>query len=64
MNIGLLFLESVSSGVITTAEINWITDHQNNFSRDEEAIALKLGRLIDTGLVQMGCRIQIGQKNI
>ena len=57
MNLGLLFLESVSSGVITSAEMNWVTSHQGDFSRVEEAIALKLGRLVDSGFIHMGCRI-------
>ena len=57
MNLGLLFLESVSSGVITSEEMNWITSNQPHFSRVEEATALKLGRLLDRGLIQLGCRI-------
>ena len=57
MNLGLLFLESVSTGVITSEEMNWITSNQPRFSRVEEATALKLGRLLDQGLIQIGCRI-------
>ncbi len=57
MNLGLLFLESVSTGVITSDEMNWVTLNQPNFSRLEEATALKLGRLLDRGLIQIGCRI-------
>ena len=57
MNLGLLFLESVSSGVITSEEMNWVTSNQPRFSRVEEATALKLGRLLDQGLIQIGCRI-------
>tara|TARA_Y100001968_G_C19058458_1_gene572577 strand:+ start:148 stop:339 length:192 start_codon:yes stop_codon:yes gene_type:complete len=56
MNIGLVFLESVSTGIITREEMTWITSHQRNFSRIEEATALKLGRLLDRGIIQMGCR--------
>lgn len=59
MNLGLLFLESLSSGVITREEMTWITNHQRNFSRLEEATALKLGRLLDKGLIQLGCRISM-----
>tara|TARA_Y100001968_G_C19149072_1_gene615255 strand:+ start:210 stop:470 length:261 start_codon:yes stop_codon:yes gene_type:complete len=58
MNLGLLFLESVSTGVITQDEMNWIAAQQANFSRLEAATALKLGRLLDTGLIQLGCRIR------
>ena len=57
MNLGLLFLESVSTGVITSEEMNWVTSNQPHFSRVEEATALKLGRLLDQGLIQIGCRI-------
>ena len=57
MNLGLLFLESVSTGVITSEEMNWVTSNQPRFSRVEEATALKLGRLLDRGLIQIGCRI-------
>ena len=57
MNLGLLFLESISTGVITSGEMNWVTSNQPNFSRVEEATALKLGRLLDRGLIQIGCRI-------
>ena len=57
MNLGLLFLESVSTGVITSDEMNWVTSNQPHFSRVEEATALKLGRLLDQGLIQIGCRI-------
>jgi len=57
MNLGLLFLESISTGVITSDEMNWVTYNQPHFSRVEEATALKLGRLLDQGLIQIGCRI-------
>ncbi len=57
MNLGLLFLESISTGVITSDEMNWVTSNQTSFSRVEEATALKLGRLLDRGLIQIGCRI-------
>ena len=57
MNLGLLFLKSISTGVITKEEMSWITRHQSKFSRIEEATALRLGRLIDKGRIQMGCRL-------
>ncbi len=57
MNLGLLFLESISTGVITSDEMNWVTSNQPHFSRVEEATALKLGRLMDQGFIQIGCRI-------
>ena len=57
MNLGLLFLESLSTGVITTEEMDWVANNQRDFSRTEAATALKLGRLLDGGLIQLGCRI-------
>ncbi len=57
MNLGILFLETLSSGVITPEEMDWVANHQRDFSRIEEATALKLGRLLDRGLIQLGCRI-------
>tara|TARA_B100000029_G_C17403197_1_gene897850 strand:- start:638 stop:811 length:174 start_codon:yes stop_codon:yes gene_type:complete len=57
MNLGLLFLESVSTGVITSEEMDWVTTNQPYFSRTEEATALRLGRLLDGGSIQLGCRI-------
>ncbi len=53
MNLGLLFLESISTGVITSDEMNWVTSNQPNFSRVEEATALKLGRLLDRALSKL-----------
>ena len=57
MSVGELFLESVSTGVITAEEIDWITAKQAGFNRQEEAIVLKLGRLLDEGIIQIGCRL-------
>ena len=57
MSVGELFLESVSTGVITAEEIDWITAEQAGFNRQEEAIVLKLGRLLDEGIIQIGCRL-------
>jgi hypothetical protein len=52
-----VFLESLSTGVITAEEIAWITRQQASFNRQEEATALKLGRLLDEGRIQIGCRL-------
>ena len=57
MNLGFLFLRTVSTGVITSEELDWVTNQQPTFTRLEEATALKLGRLLDGGLVHLGCRI-------
>lgn len=57
MTLGEVYLESLSTGVITQQEIDWITTHQEGFSREEEAMALKIGRLLDEGSLQIGCRL-------
>jgi len=57
MGIGKLFLTSISSGIITMDELKWITRNQLSFSRCEQAAALKLGYLLDTGQLNLGCRL-------
>ncbi len=57
MTVGELYLESLSTGVITPAELSWLTHGQDRFSRLEEATALRLGRLLDQGDIQLGCRL-------
>ena len=51
MEIGTLFLKSNSTGIITFSELDWITTHQSNFTRLEESIAIKLGRMLDAGTI-------------
>ena len=57
MSIGVLYLESISSGVITNGELAWIAKHQLDFSRCEQVAAMKIGRLIDNGQIHLGCRL-------
>lgn len=57
MLIGEVYLEALASGIITQEEIDWLTTHQASFNRDEEAKALKIGRLLDEGTIQIGCRL-------
>ncbi|MFZ0409091.1 MAG: hypothetical protein WAM11_13415 [Cyanobium sp.] len=57
MLVGEVFLEAMSTGVITQQEIDWLTINQANFSRAEEAKALQIGRLLDEGQLQIGCRV-------
>ena len=57
MTLGELFLESLSTGVITEDEVDWLASHQLVFSRAEEAAAVRLGRLMDDGVVNLGCRV-------
>ena len=57
MTAGELFIESLYSGVITQAEIDWLLKQQGRFSRAEQAAMLRLGRLLDQGQIQLGCRV-------
>ena len=57
MEIGTLFLKSNFTGIITFSELDWITNHQSNFTRLEESIAIKLGRMLDSGSINIGCRL-------
>ena len=57
MEIGTLFLKSNSTGIITLSELEWVTKEQSRFDRLEESIALKLGRMIDSGKINFGCRL-------
>ena len=57
MNLGSLYLKINITGIITLSELDWITKQQFNFSRVEEALAIKLGRLLDSGDINIGCRI-------
>ena len=57
MTVGEVFLESLSSGVITEREISWVASHQAAFARHEEALAIRLGRLMDEGQINLGCRL-------
>ena len=57
MNLGILFLKSNLTGIITFSELDWITTNQSNFTRLEESIAIKLGRMLDVGSINIGCRL-------
>lgn len=57
MTLGEVFLESLATGVITEREIAWVASRQGSFARHEEAIAIRLGRLVDEGAINLGCRL-------
>mgnify|MGYP001487640097 FL=1 len=57
MNLGLLFLKVNTTGVITLSELDWITNHQTDFSRLDMALVLKIGRLMDEGIIEVDCRL-------
>ena len=58
MNLGILFLKVNTSGVITLSELDWVANHQSQFSRLDMAIVLKIGRLMDEGIIELDCRLQ------
>ena len=49
MGIGKLFLTSISSGIITQDELQWVAQKQLTFSRCEQAAAIRLGHLLASG---------------
>ncbi|MDC3168259.1 hypothetical protein OA867_02450 [Prochlorococcus sp. AH-716-D22] len=57
MNLGLLFLKVNTTGVITLSDLDWITNHQSDFSRMDMALILKIGRLMDEGIIELDCRL-------
>ena len=56
MNLGVIFLKSNVLGSITLQELDWITENENRFSRIDMALLIKLGRLMDEGLIEIDCR--------
>jgi hypothetical protein len=58
MTTGELFLESLSSGVITQAEIDWLLSQQDRLTRAEQAAMQRLGRLLDQGQIQLAPQLQ------
>ena len=59
MNLGLLFLKVNTLGVITFSELDWITNHQSEFSRLDMTLVIKIGRLMDSGLVEIDSRLPV-----
>ena len=59
MNLGLLFLKFNTIGVITLSELDWITNNQSKFSRLDMALVIKIGRLMDSGDVEIDSRLPV-----
>ena len=57
MNLGLLFLKVNTTGVITLSDLDWITNNQTKFSRLDMALVLKIGRLMDEGIIELDWRL-------
>ncbi len=56
MNLGIIFLKVNVLGFITLEELDWITDNESSFSRIDMALVIKLGRLMDEGVIDIDCR--------
>ena len=59
MNLGILFLKVNTTGVITLSELDWVANHQSQFSRLDMAIVLKIGRLMDEGIIEIDCKLPV-----
>ena len=59
MNLGLLYLKVNTLGFITLSELDWITNHQSEFSRLEMALVIKIGRLMDSGAIEIVNRLPV-----
>jgi len=56
MNLGIIFLKSNVLGSITLQDLDWISENEYSFSRIDMALLIKLGRLMDEGLIEIDCR--------
>ena len=57
MNLDILFFVVNATGSITLSELDWIADHQSEFSRLDMALVLKIGRLMEIGIIKLDCRL-------
>ena len=55
MDLGIIFLKANVLGAITLQELDWITHHEHKFSRIDMALVVKLGRLMDEGIIEIDC---------
>ena len=55
MDLGLIFLKANILGLITMQELDWITENEHKFSRLDMSLVIKLGRLMDEGIVEIDC---------
>ena len=58
MNLGILFLKSNLTGIITFSELDCVINQQSNFRRFEKLIANKLVTIIDASFINIGCRLE------
>ena len=55
MNLGIILLKVNILGSITLQELDWITENEYKFSRLDMSLVIKLGRLMDEGIVDLDC---------
>ena len=55
MNLGIIFLKASILGSITLQELDWITENEHKFSRLDMSLVIRLGRLMDEGIVDLDC---------
>ena len=55
MNLGIIILRANILGAITLRELDWITENEHQFSRLDMSLVIKLGRLMDKGIIEMNC---------
>ena len=53
MNLGIIILRANILGAITLRELDWITENEYQFSRLDMSLVIKLGRLIDNGIIKI-----------
>ena len=59
MILGLIFLKVNTLGVINLSELDLITNHQSEFSRLDMALVIKIGRLMDSGALEIDNRLPV-----
>ena len=59
MNLGILFLKVNTTRLITLSELDWVVNYQSQLSRLDMAIVLKIGRLMDEGIIELDCRLPV-----
>ena len=52
-----LFLKANFTGIINFSELDWIKIQQFNINGLEESIITRLGKMIDSEIINIGCRL-------
>jgi len=53
MNLGIIFLKANILGAISLEELDWISENEHLFSRLDMSLLIKLGRLMDEGIIEI-----------